>query len=164
MKGKLSPPRHASLLISLIVLQTALAAAEAATNAVLPRLHWADASRDGRLFSKDPAVIRFQDRYRLYYSMPPSTNQALPPGWAIGIAESRDLVEWTKAGELLPEQDCERKGLCAPDAIVLQGKVHLFYQTYGNGAKDAICHAGADDGLRVTRDPSNPVFRPILSK
>ncbi len=121
---------------------------------------WADSSRNGRPFSKDPAVIEFGGRYLLYYSMPPSTNQALPAGWAIGIAESRDLLSWTKAGELLPAQECDRRGLCAPEAIVIEGKVHLFYQTYGGGALDAICHAVSDDGLQFTRDASNPVFRP----
>jgi predicted GH43/DUF377 family glycosyl hydrolase len=43
---------------------------------------------------------------------------------------------------------------------VLGGKIHLFYQTYGNGPKDAICHAVSTDGLRFERDPSNPIFRP----
>ncbi len=126
-----------------------------------PALHWADASRNGRPFSKDPSVLRFAGRYLLYYSMPPATNQSIPPGWAIGIAESRDLLHWQKTGELLPAQDCDRKGLCAPAAITLAGKVHLFYQTYGNGTNDAICHATSDDGLRFTRDPSNPIFHPV---
>jgi len=38
--------------------------------------------------------------------------------------------------------------------------VHLFYQTYGNGRNDAICHAWSDDGLNFERDPTNPIFRP----
>ena len=54
----------------------------------------------------------------------------------------------------------EQNGFCAPGPIVLGGKVHLFYQTYGNGPRDAICHAWSDDGLRFTRNPTNPVFRP----
>jgi hypothetical protein len=70
------------------------------------------------------------------------------------------LGAWKKVGELLPAQDCDQKGICAPAAILLNGRVHLFYQTYGNGAKDAICHAVSADGLRFARDPSNPVFRP----
>ncbi len=126
----------------------------------LPALHWADASRNGRSFSKDPSLLKIGGRYLLYYSTPPATNRALPPGWAIGIAESRDLLHWQKVGELLPAQDCDRKGLCAPAAIALAGKVHLFYQTYGNGTNDAICHATSNDGLHFTRDSSNPVFRP----
>ena len=38
--------------------------------------------------------------------------------------------------------------------------MHLFYQTYGNGARDAICHAVSEDGLRFVRNPTNPVFAP----
>lgn len=125
-----------------------------------PVLHWADASRNGAPLSKDPAVVRFGGRYLLYYSMPPSTNRAAAPGWGIGIAESDDLVGWKKSGELPPGAAYESKGCAAPDAIVLNGKVHLFYQTYGNGPKDAICHAVSDDGLHFVRNPSNPVFHP----
>lgn len=90
-----------------------------------------------------------------------------PPGWAVGIAESRDLVAWTKIGELLPAQMVDAKGVAAPEAIVLKGRLHLFYQTYGNRANDAICHAVLDDGLTFIRDDSNPVslwsHRPCLS-
>jgi hypothetical protein len=50
--------------------------------------------------------------------------------------------------------------LGAPGAIVLNKQVHLFYQTYGNGPRDAICHAVSDDGLRFMRDASNPIFHP----
>ncbi len=125
---------------------------------------WADSSRLGRPFAKDPCVIRFQDRYLLYFSLPPFPLEAMradaPRGWSVGIATGTNLTDWRKAGELLPEQDCEGQGLCAPGAIVLEGRVHLFYQTYGNGPKDAICHAVSDDGLRFRRDPSNPVFHP----
>ncbi|MBI5693545.1 MAG: family 43 glycosylhydrolase [Verrucomicrobia bacterium] len=122
-------------------------------------MRWADTSR-GRPFSKDPSVIRFRDRYLLYYSIPPFGDKRAGDGWAIGVAESRDLTTWRKVGELPPEQDCERKGLCAPGAWVHAGRVHLFYQTYGNGPKDAICHAWSDDGVTFTRDPTNPIFSP----
>ena len=77
----------------------------------------------------------------------------IPPGWAIGIARSSDLDSWEKIGEILPEQEPERNGLCAPGAIVLDGRVHLFYQTYGNGPKDAICHAVSEDGLAFPPQP-----------
>lgn len=130
----------------------------------LPPMHWADASRLGRPYSKDPSVVKFAGRYFMYFSLPPFDAKLAPTnapkGWSIGIAASSDLVKWEKVGELLPEQECDRNGLCAPGAVVLGGKVHLFYQTYGNGARDAICHAVSADGLRFTRDQSNPVFRP----
>ena len=122
-------------------------------------MRYADPSH-GRPFSKDPAVVRFQDRYLLYYSLPPYKDGRTNDGWSIGIAESDDLEQWTKLGELLPEQACERNGLCAPGAIVLDDQIHLFYQTYGNGPRDAICHAVSGDGLRFQRDPTNPIFRP----
>lgn len=103
-------------------------------------------------------MIRFQDRYLMYYSLP--GNAPMGSGWGIGIAESRNQFQWTKVGEALPEQPVEANGICAPGARVIGGKVHLFYQTYGNGRLDAICHAESPDGLRFSRDASNPVFRP----
>ena len=123
------------------------------------RMLFGDATRHGRPFAKDPCVIKLGGRYLLYYSMAPSADKAAPPGWAIGIAESRDLVAWTKVGEILPEQDCERNGLVNGKALLLDGQVHLFYNSYGNGKLDAICHAVSDDGLQFRRDPTNPILR-----
>lgn len=116
----------------------------------------------GRPMAKDPAVVRLGDTYYLYYSMAPhvSPDEAQARGWGIGIAASEDLVRWRKVGEVPLEQDCERNGICAPGAVVLEGRVHLFYQTYGNGPKDAICHAVSEDGVRFRKNGSNPVFRP----
>lgn len=125
-----------------------------------PPMKWGDVSRLGRPFSKDPSVIRFQGRYLLYYSLPPFPDKRPGNGWAMGVAASSDLVRWTKIGEILPEAEYESKGLCAGNAIILDGAVHLFYQTYGNREKDAICHAVSSDGVRFRRNPSNPVFRP----
>ncbi len=122
-------------------------------------MRFADTSR-GRPFSKDPAVVWFQGQYWLYYSKPPFGDGRAGDGWAIGIATSRDLHEWQVVGELLSAAEYEKNGLCAPGAIVLDGQLHLFYQTYGNGRRDAICHATSTDGLTFRRDPSNPVFAP----
>jgi beta-1,2-mannobiose phosphorylase / 1,2-beta-oligomannan phosphorylase len=120
---------------------------------------FADSSH-GRPFSKDPAVVRFAGKYWLYYSLPPYRDGRSPDGWSIGVATSTDLEDWQVQGEIRPEADYEANGLCAPGAIVLNGQVHLFYQTYGNGPKDAICHAVSGDGLSFTRNPSNPIFHP----
>ncbi len=79
---------------------------------------------------------------------------------SIGVATSDNLVDWIKAGELRNTGAAEARGFTAPGAIVLGGTVHLFYQTYGNGRRDAICHAWSDDGLPFTRDSTNPIFRP----
>lgn len=128
------------------------------SDADAPRMHFADTA-SGRPFSKDPAVVRFQERYWLYYSLPPYDGKSTP-GWSIGVATSDNLVDWTKVGALSNVGEAERNGFCAPGAIVLDGKVHLFYQTYGNRRRDAICHAWSDDGLHFTRNPTNPIFRP----
>ena len=124
----------------------------------LPRMYYADRV-SGRPLSKDPAVVRFAGNYWLYYSIPPyrgKTNR----GWTIGVATSDNLVDWTKAGELNNTGVAEQNGFTAPGAVVLNGKIHLFYQTYGNQEKDAICHAWSTDGLTFRRNPSNPIVRP----
>ncbi|MBI1387416.1 MAG: family 43 glycosylhydrolase [bacterium] len=123
-------------------------------------MRYADESR-GKPFSKDPAVVHFDGRYFMYYSLPPFQDGREPDGWSIGIAQSEDLLHWEKAGELygLPDT-AEKKGIAAPGALVHNGRVHLFYQTYGNGRHDAICHAVSDDGVHFERDASNPIFSP----
>jgi predicted GH43/DUF377 family glycosyl hydrolase len=129
-----------------------------------PPMYYGDATRLGRPFAKDPSVIRFGGRYLMYYSIAAWAKELAPPGaprgWAIGIAESRDLVNWKKVGEILPEQECEKNGIVNGRIILLDGKLHLFYNSYGNGSKDALCHATSEDGLHFTRNPSNPIWRP----
>lgn len=126
-----------------------------------PEMMYGDTTRVGVPYSKDPHVVKFNGRYLMYHSLPPK-NWDKNDGWIIGVAESRDLVNWTKVGEIRPEPGCEyeKKGMCAPGALVRDGKVHLFYQTYGNGEKDAICHAVSDDGVSFKRNPTNPIFHP----
>lgn len=120
-----------------------------------------DTSRRGVPFSKDPHVVRFNNKYFMYFSIPPfEGNNDTTNGWAIGIAQSSNLTDWEKVGEILPDGDYEQKGLCAPGALVIDDEIHLFYQTYGNWKNDAICHAVSSDGIHFRRNPTNPVFRP----
>lgn len=125
-----------------------------------PAMHWGDDSQQDKPFSKDPCVVRFQGRYLMYFSMPPSTKTKQSYGWTCAVAESKDLVHWKTLRQFVPMQECDKNGSAAPCARVWNGKVHLFYQTYGNGPKDAICYAWSDDGLNFTPHPENPVFRP----
>jgi len=122
-------------------------------------MKFADSSR-GKPFSKDPAVVEFKGRYLMYYSLPPFQDGRADDGWRIGIAVSTDLDAWHPIAELEPLSPCDKKGLCAPGAIVLNDCVHLFYQTYGNGAKDALCHAVSNDGIVFEPNSSNPIFAP----
>ena len=153
-----------SWLIAVALLPSAVAAQTAATPAK-PAVYYTDSSRTGRPFVKDPSVIQFHGTFFMYYTLPPrrdsrNAKNAEGSGWGIGIATSKDLLHWQKAGEIAPEQPVEMDGIVAPGARVIRGEIHLFYQSYGHGAKDAICHATSSDGLHFTHDPSNPVYRP----
>jgi beta-1,2-mannobiose phosphorylase / 1,2-beta-oligomannan phosphorylase len=68
-------------------------------------------------------------------------------------------VHWTRRGEVKPEAPNEAAGFCAPGLTVIGGRLHMFYQTYGGGKLDAICHAVSRDGLTFERNPANPVLR-----
>ena len=110
-----------------------------------------------RDFAKDPAVIRLGKKYFLYFSTFDDSDRGK---LRIGIAESADLEQWNFLSLLPLDDGCEKNGVGAPAAFVRDGRVHLFYQTYGNREKDAICHAVSDDGIRFDKDPTNPVFSP----
>lgn len=148
------------VLTSTVLLAIALCLSGAEIPALLhPAMKWGDTSRRGVPFSKDPSVIYYGNRYLLYYSMQPFGDGRPNDGWAIGIAASTDLIHWSKAGEILPEQNYERSGLVNGRAILLNGKIHLFYNTYGNGPRDALCHAVSIDGIHFARDSTNPILR-----
>jgi len=122
-------------------------------------MKFTDVSR-GRPMAKDPAVVSHQGLYYMYYSKAPHASLQQPSSWGIGVAVSGDLFNWRKIGEVSLEQPCEENGICAPGAIVMDGRVHLFYQSYGNGPMDAICHAISSDGIKFVKNAANPVFRP----
>lgn len=140
-------------LLLFFILSIAAVAADSDTP-LTPAMYYTDRSFGGS-FAKDPDVVHFNGRYYMYY-----TTHRGPKGIAVGIAVSDDRTHWQKAADMLPDADYEAKGLGAPAAIVLDGKVHLFYQTYGNGPKDAICHAVSDDGIHFERNATNPIFSP----
>lgn len=120
-----------------------------------------DTTRLGRPFSKDPHVVHFKGKFLMYYSIPPKAGAPdNMTGWGIGVAESSNLKRWTRIGEVPPNGSYESKGLCAPAALVRNDTVHLFYQTYGNGKHDAICHAWSIDGVKFERNATNPIYSP----
>lgn len=121
---------------------------------IFSSMRWADEGKNGP-FAKDPVVVRLGDFYFLYYSFFDANDKL-----KIGVARSTDLDNWTKVGELGLVGEVEHNGIGAPGAIVLDNKVHLFYQSYGNGKLDAICHALSVDGLHFERTTENPIFRP----
>lgn len=122
-------------------------------------MHFADTTSDGRRFSKDPHVVYFKGKYLMYYSIGAGKGTV----WSIGVAESSNLNEWEPIARIKPVESYEQKGFCAPCALVRNDTVHLFYQTYGNGANDAICHAWSVDGTNFVRNKTNPIFSPDKS-
>jgi beta-1,2-mannobiose phosphorylase / 1,2-beta-oligomannan phosphorylase len=127
------------------------------------QMMFGDSSRLDRPFSKDPHVIWFKDQFIMYYSVPGyKDSENTVHGWGIGIAGSTDLKTWDKIGEVNIDKSAtyEAKGYAAPCALVIDDKVHLFYQTYGNRENDAICHAWSTDGIHFTRNETNPIFKP----
>lgn len=122
------------------------------------RMMYADTTRRGKPWSKNPFVLRFGGRYLMYSSILPVLGSEARE---IEITESRDLIHWKNVGYIHVQAPYEKNGISAPCALIKDGKVHLFYQTYGNGTNDAICHAVSDDGItNFKRNSSNPIFRP----
>lgn len=117
---------------------------------------YSDSNGSRENFAKDPAVVRLGDTYFLYYT----AYEADGDRFVIGIARSSDMEGWKYCGFVPITQECEQKGIAAPAAYLENGKIHLFYQTYGNRRLDAICHAVSEDGLNFTKDGTNPIFRP----
>lgn len=123
------------------------------------QMMFGDTTRVSKPFSKDPHVVNFNNAYYMYYSVPPQKGDP-NSGWNIGVAKSNDLVDWQVVGHITPQAAYEAKGLCAPGALVRKDTIHLFYQTYGNKEKDAICHAYSTDGVNFVRNATNPIFAP----
>jgi len=121
-----------------------------------PQMYYSDSGVNKKPYAKDPYVVYFNNTYYMYYSIPGPQLKA----WYIGIASSNDLINWKKVGDIKPVEGFESKGICAPSCLVKNGELHIFYQTYGNGKKDAICHAISTDGLHFQRDATNPIFKP----
>jgi beta-1,2-mannobiose phosphorylase / 1,2-beta-oligomannan phosphorylase len=125
-----------------------------------PAMYYGDLEVANRPFAKDPYVIFFQNKYWMYYTVPDEQKKVLH----IGIATSTDLTNWEKVGDIRGiKGTVEEKGICAPSALIKDGVLHLFYQSYGNAKLDAICHAYSKNGIDFERNVTNPIFRPKIS-
>ena len=149
------------LLVNIVLIVFLLTCHSVAQTPGKRQMLFGDTSSKGVPYSKDPHVIKFKGEFLMYYSVPPLNGNNDPMnGWAIGVAKSNNLIDWKPVGKISPMGDYDKKGLCAPCALVIDGQVHLFYQTYGNWKSDAICHAVSSDGIHFTPNPTNPIFHP----
>ncbi len=83
-----------------IPLLLALSATLSTAQPTLPAMHFGDTSHRKVGYSKDPYVIQFKGRYLLYYSVPLYKDSTGTDHWGIGIAQSSDLTNWQKVGEI----------------------------------------------------------------
>ena len=110
---------------------------------------------DGKPFAKDPTVIRHGGRYLMYYS-------ARGGKWRGAIAESTNLVEWMRVGDIVVDGAPFKGGWTAPCVKKFDGKIHLFAQNpppAGANVADRwerIWHATSDDGLHFRFAAGNP--------
>jgi predicted GH43/DUF377 family glycosyl hydrolase len=105
--------------------------------------------------TRDPAVVKFKDEYFLYYT---TLKDKI---YIIGIAKSRDLFHWVKVGELIPTEDYEGKGICAPFAgIDRNGNIFLLYQTNYFSLEESIAYSFSKDGVNFTKPKDiNPILK-----
>ena len=160
-------------LMAIAVIAVAACQNRPATVELIPmdEMQYGDASRTGEPFAKDPTVIRNGDRYLMYYSITSYTNDLVPDdpapgrkGWHSGIAESRDLVHWSRIGDVDLRDTAGNRiwGAVAPCVKVIDGQIHMFYQRAWGPAhnNNNIWHAVSEDGLTFTNTFDEPIFIP----
>ena len=69
---------------------------------------------------------------------------------------------WDIVGEIVPTQEYEKSGIRAPGVIVINNKVHIFYQIYGNRKLDAICYTVSTDGINFVIEANKNAKNIIL--
>jgi len=111
----------------------------------------------------DPAVVRFRDRWLLYYSATEGDAHAFaeqlekgqveggPAGETIGLAESEDGSNFTK------HPDSPVLGARCPFAVVHRDRVYLFYVKITDGGY-RVYLATSEDGVRFDEASDRPVL------
>jgi len=113
---------------------------------------------DGKPFAKDPTVIRHGGRYLMYYTVNDDGR------WGGAIAESTNLVDWVRVGDIAVDGAPFEGGWVAPCVKKFDGKIHLFAQNPSPGVTaeekkwNRIWHATSDDGIHFAFAPGNPVL------
>jgi predicted GH43/DUF377 family glycosyl hydrolase len=106
-----------------------------------------------------PVVILQGGKYQMWY-----TGQAKGKSW-IGYATSEDGKTWHRASEkpvLASEEPWEKVAVMCPH-VLYDDQLKLYRMWYSGGEQyepNAIGYATSRDGLKWTRHPKNPIFRP----
>jgi predicted GH43/DUF377 family glycosyl hydrolase len=106
-----------------------------------------------------PVVIKTGDLYQMWY-----TGQARGKSW-IGHATSKDGVAWEGRGEkpvLSADVRWEGVAVMCPH-VIYDSKTKIYRMWYSGGEQyepNAIGYATSADGLKWTKHPDNPIFKP----
>lgn len=162
----------ASLMCGLFAFSAHRVSADVAVTFRQLSMRYGDTSRTETPCAKDPTVIRHGDRYLMYYSLPPidrATREkrgSYPDElnfWTSAIAESRDLVNWKRIGDMDLRDRAGRRllGGAAPCVKKFEGRIYLFYQRYlPSAGNNVLWLATSTDGIRFTDAFDKPVFVP----
>jgi|GEM_PF-3376279 len=101
----------------------------------------------------DPHVVEIDGEYYCYYGMYDGSN------FRIGLAKSRNLVEWTKRGVILDttKTGIEKVGVVTPYVIRVGDEYWMYYHSY-DGEHDRACLATSRDGINWTKHRGNPIL------
>jgi len=100
----------------------------------------------------DPHVVEIDGEYYCYYGMYNGSN------FRIGLAKSKNLVEWTKRGVVLDttKTGIEKNGVVTPYVIEVRDEYWMYYHSY-DGEHDRGCLATSVDGISWAKHPRNPI-------
>ena len=120
--------------------------------------------KGGQPFAKDMTVIRHGGRYLMYYSVCDHSDATRPKDWrrgcwGTGVAESTNLVDWTRLGDVRIDDFPDIWAGAAPCVKKFGGKIHMFHQSRYN-KHNVIWHATSDDGLSFRCAKPEPAFVP----
>lgn len=132
-------------------------------------MKFGDSAQGGTPFAKDPTVIRHDWRYLMYYSIRNYDSKHFRKGdlpvkrdfWWGAVAESANLVDWKRIGDIEIEGGRFISAAVAPCVKKIDGKIHMFHQARTRtGTNSQIWHATSEDGIRFKCDGSVPAFAP----
>ena len=142
-------------------------------------MKFGDSAQRGTPYAKDPTVIRHDGRYLMYYSVRNCDKDHFHEGddpirlksWWGAVAESTNLVDWTRIGDIEISGSRFISAAVAPCVKKIDGKIHMFHQARrqpcanaGDWVRankdDLIWHATSEDGVHFVSDGQEPAFAP----